>query len=247
MNPVLRFYDYIMKGKPEELKEGVMDTRKIIRTIVTLILAAVIAFGCAALSFADTGGKTTVYRTAYKAAKNTYCTDGYSIFRVNNSTGKVRKLTPSAQNGCWGFTLHKGYIYYVRGTNGTVSYLCRVKTNGRSRKKLTGAIEEMEDFAISGSRIYYSFTTYKYNPETEDDEMVTVTKSMKLNGTDKKKDAFEFNTKSRKSNVKGYKIIEKKSKDFEPCEGKGSTVTYLKKPNGKKIKLAKYKGKDLPY
>ncbi|MBQ1407123.1 MAG: DUF5050 domain-containing protein [Eubacterium sp.] len=225
-----------------------MDIKKLTRTSVTLVLAAVIAFGCTAFSFADAGaGKTTIYSAVYKASKNTYCTDGYSIFRVNNSTGKVKKLTPSLMDGCWGFTMHKGYIYYIQGTNGTVSYLCRVKTNGKSRKQLTGAIEEMEDFAISGSRIYYSFTTYKYNPKTEDDETVTVTKSMKLNGTDKKKDTFVFNTKHKKSNVKGYKIIEKKSKDFAPWDGKGTTTTYLKKPNGKKIKLYKHNGKNMFY
>ena len=103
---------------------------------------------------------------------------------------------------------------------------------------------EIMGFGIKGSKLYYTYGTYV---ETADgDETIKHTKRMTLLGKKKKTVRTVVKTKFKKTNAKGYKIIEKQSKDFEWMDTQaGYTTTYLRKPNGTKIKLGKYYGKNL--
>ena len=230
------------------LKHVLPGRRSLARFALVLSMVLVLVIGCLTTSYAASAPKTIkskVYSEVYKKGNTVYCSDGYSIYKVNTKTNSVKRLLKPKVANCNEFIVHGRYIYFTHGTLGVDSRLCRVrKFDGKYYKKMTKYMEIM-GFGIKGSKLYYTYGTYV---ETADGEEKTIkhTKRMTLLGKKKKTVRTVVKTKFKKTNAKGYKIIEKQSKDFEWMDTQaGYTTTYLRKPNGTKIKLGKYYGKNL--
>jgi hypothetical protein len=201
--------------------------------LVIMILAAVLILSSITTSFAGDGPVTmTLYNDVVKKGNYAYCCDEWSLFKVNLKTGKVKRLT-SKNVPIGDISVHGKYVYYMTYTTGTVAGVRRVRNDGKYDKELCFE-NELMGYVIIKSRIYYTYTDDNYN---------YVMKSMKLNGTNKKTSYYDIKNTSKRSNAKGYKVIKVKSSSFDPYEGKGYETFYLKKPNGKKIKLEKITGK----
>lgn len=205
---------------------------------IALIMAVTLFSAC--LTESDAASKTkkmTVYTQVMKSKSTVYCTDNAGIYKVNLKTGKVKRIA-KILSFVTTMKLKNGYVYYLANYEAGYSELCRVKTTGKKKKRLAA---DVSAFAIKGSKIYYR----EYYMEDLDDEDYTYrNKKMKLNGKSKKGTSYRPVSISKKTNAKGYKVIKKYSEDFS-YNPDGYMISYLKKPNGKKIKLGKYKAIDL--
>ena len=182
--------------------------------------------------------KMTLYDQVIKKGKYAYCCDKGLIYKVNLKTNKVKKLIKSP-NYRSNMKLYKGYIYYNDFTWGSSIHISRVKTNGKANKYLAWQTDEM-GYVIKGKRIYYR--DIEWNEDTDEESRVTY--SIKLNGKNRKKVKYRVKPIYKNTNKKGYKVIVKRSSDFDDFDGTGYMISYLKKPNGKRIRLAKLYGKD---
>ena len=192
---------------------------------IALVMAVLVAVAfMPAMSFAAKTVKMTDYSDVYKSGKTAYCAGDAGLYKVTLKKGKVKKVKRLVKMGEYGWVMSlkkKGkYIYFVEGTNGTVSYICRVKTSGGKAKSLGGG-NEMQDYAISGNKIYYSYLDY--NDRT--DEEYVAYRQMKLNGKGKKKSSVVPRETTKTSNAKGYKV--------KSVEKGGYVKDYLKTPKGK--------------
>jgi len=211
-------------------------TMKKYRLVLLVFIIAALVTTLVPVSFASAKTKTKkmkVYDQVIKKGKYVYCSDNYSIYKVNLKTNKVKRLTKPSS--AFTMKLHGQFIYYQKMTWGMSNYLCRVKTSGKSNKVLVSKDDSL-DYVISGKRIYYN---------TLDDDDKRRVYSIKLNGKNKKRANCKVKRIDKKTNKKGYKVINKESSDFDDFDGTGYVVSYLKKPNGKKVKLAKIYGREL--
>ena len=206
-----------------------MKARKLVKAQV--LLAAVLltmAVGMA-LQSQDVYAKT-IKRVAYngvmKYKGTAYCASCAGIYKVKIRNGKVvSKTCLMKEKVCYGpyslaGSMRKkgGYVYYVEGTNGTVSYLKRVGIRSHKSQLLSNYTFA---YAIKGKKLYYS---------VEKDWTSTAHKVMTLSGKHKKKTSMKVKMTNKSSNVKGYKIVEKEKGKY--------VISYLKTPKGK-YKLGK--------
>ena len=188
---------------------------------ILLVLAAALVFTCMpAAVFAGSGNvhSMKVYEV-YKSGNTVYCATYGGIYSVNLRTKKSKRLVKSEVNEALTCLKKKGnYIYYMR--NGMISNdLYRVRTNGKSKKELFDGFNEkaMESYAIYKNKIYITYGNGKH-------------KVMKLNGKSQKSTSSMPKMIEKKSNKKGYKLIEKIKGDY--------WYSYLKTPS-KKILICK--------
>ena len=178
---------------------------------------------------------STTYDDVIKVSKKTaYCACAAGIYKVNLKTGKKKRLVKGNSFNHPGQMKKKGkYIYYIAGgTSDQYGWLRRVKVTGGKAKTLAGGYVPyaVHEYMISGNRIYYGCYV-----EYDDDsgEPYWEGRVMNLNGSGKRALFLDFNSKRKRSNAKGYKVVYK--------EKNGGAKFYLKKPGGKKIYLGKLK------
>ena len=201
------------------------------RSAIIILLVAVLMTSSIMVSYgasASSKVSMTTYSDVIKSGKYAYCSTYSGIYRVNLNNNKVKRIVktdPSWYMGPYSMKLYRGYIYYCTG-DGVIVSLSRVKTNGKSNKR----IGSITDYAIKGKTIYYTYIDYDF----ETDKEYTLHKKMSLIGKNKKISSVAVkSTKGKKSNVKGYRV-----KHVEKSNGK--CTDYLVKKNKKKIKICSY-------
>ena len=201
------------------------------KRIISILLVATLILGCFTVtSFGATTTKTmTTYSEVIKSGKYAYCAAGSYIYRVNVNT-KSKKRIAKVSAYVTDMKMYKGYIYF-KGAHNTGTYLYRVKKTGKYLKKIAPSVE---DYAISGSRIYYRVYVDRYDDVNDVDRSYTTVRSMKLNGTNKRS-AKSYKVKEiyKRTNTKGYRITSRYNEDD------GKFTFYLKFPSGKKVFLRK--------
>lgn len=211
------------------------------RYVIVLSLIIALIFTSTVASFGASGTKKmTAYNKVVKKGNTAYCADNYAIYKVNLKTGGVKRLTGLNMAGMFGMKLHKGYLYYEWYSNGTPLGLNRVKTNGKNNKMLVMGNEGPMMYAISGKKVYCQYY---------DGNMKKVRQSMTLKGKNIKKTSTKVKTTYKDSNAKGYTVITNETSGFGSYidGGTGYAISYLRKPNGKLIRLATYYPTDIEY
>lgn len=176
--------------------------RKVLKAICVCLMIT-LAFGCVStVTFAKTKTYKTTFYDCYVKDGIAYCATDNGIYKVNIKKEKVKRLVktnPYKDGYIVCLTMHKGKLYYQYASDKT--YICRVKTSGKSKKKLAGywSLFEVSNVAIDGKYIYY---------EGFKDENCTkkYTKRMKLNGKDKTKVKVKIKTKTKATNNKKYEL-----------------------------------------
>ena len=209
--------------------------RRISSLLIIVVLACLTIGAGAMTAYAK---KTTVYDDVLKKGSDVYCAVGgetAALYKVDLKTNKVKKMVSfTGGEGCGlcGMTLRKGYIYYTILSDLNV-YLCRIKTNGKSKKTLahwnSAAYEKNWLYEISGSWIYYNAAT-KGGTKTK-------SKKVRLNGKNRKSiKKHKIKTKNKKTNASGYNLIYVRANRFYDEEMEDYDYAYncyLKTPNRK--------------
>ncbi len=186
------------------------------KRIVSILLIMVLVLSMATtMSFAASKNKKmTAYTQCIKSGNTVYCLTFDGIYKVDIKKGKVTKFAEGGYFGCINMKLYKGYLYYVTSAQNGNDYLYRVKVKNKKRYKLVGAPTDVLDYAVTKSKIYYSYT----------DESVEKSyyKEMKLNGKSKKNSKYMAVLTEKESNASGYSVIENYSG--------GKFYVYLKTP-----------------
>ncbi|MBQ9015655.1 MAG: hypothetical protein IJ109_05980 [Firmicutes bacterium] len=191
--------------------------RKRTRVAAFLVALAVMVSFMPAPAFAGMKSMTAYYQI-YKHGKAVYCCAEAGLFKVTvTKAGKVKKIK-RLEKGFMSWEKKKGkYLYYMKIGKTGAGTLKRVKMSGGKIKTLIGWKEELIA-VISGNKIYYAY----FMPGRDR----YAKKVMKLNGKSKKKTRHKPLEKNKRSNAKGYRIINNWS-------GDGNTIkSYLKTPKG---------------
>ncbi len=216
-----------------------MKKRMAIVLMLVIVISAFFSMPAAAAS-----GKVskTGYHKLIKTKKYIYCADGYSIYRVNCKTKSVKRLVTD-ENHIYNMQIHKGYIYYGTYPMGPELCLYRVKTTGKHHKSIGYCHiingRKFNGYVVKGSHIYYKNWKGKIIRANLEGKKGKAVKIKLVNNT-------------KKMNTEGYKIIIRESDDFyadyDMCGNKyhtGYMVSYLRFPNGEKIRLGKTDAKDI--
>lgn len=139
------------------------------------------------LSSVDTQAATKKMATESNGKYLYYSVQG-TIYRMDTNTGKTKQIKKIAKtNWVTDITYHNGYLYftvdyyyYVKGTDSSIKYVCRMKTNGTGFKKLCCGY---------GAKIYNG-KIYFIRGENSNDGYADYTKTvgisrMKTNGSGK--------------------------------------------------------------
>ena len=99
------------------LKHVLPGRRSLARFALVLTMALVLVIGCLTTSYATSAPKTLkskVYSEVYKKGNTVYCSDGYSIYKVNTKTNSVKRLLSPKIGNCIEFIVHSfafaGYL-----------------------------------------------------------------------------------------------------------------------------------------
>ena len=191
-----------------------------------LALMVVVSFMPQPASAASKSVSSTTYDQVVKDGNTAYCAGAYAIYKVKLSkSGKVKKVTRIVKGGTvWdrdarmiGHMKKKGkYLYYLDygELDGSVTYLKRVNTETKKKKKLVFTDCDFNAYAIKDKKLYCKYYDEK-----------TVKKVMKLDGSSKKKTSKKIVMHTKKSSTKGY------SMKYETRNG--YIEAYLKTPKGK--------------
>ena len=202
--------------------------------LIIVSMMSVICF-CGTVTASGKTVKSTVYHQVIKTGDSAYCNCDYGICKVNLKTGEVTWLLklPKSWVGISGYGYMKieGEYLYYENRSGSAYTTSVNRINLRSKENQVLARSSGMDskkpyyiisYAIKDCKLYVS--GYKVNWV------------MELNGESKEKSSARIILTHRKSNKKGYSIIQKGD-----LEEKGYAKWYLKKPNGERIYLAKVK------
>ena len=165
----------------------VLKTKKSLMIIAVLSLVLVI--GLTEASFAGTVKARTSGHMVGTNGKIAYYAIGIDgggpLYKYNSSTKKKKKIA----SGKWEWLNLKGkYLYLCKndfgGSEGRCTYVYRMKTNGKGKKKLASGSHPI----VKGKYIYYLGIKKKknYDGVTVDDRVTGIYR-MKLNGKGKKK------------------------------------------------------------
>lgn len=190
--------------------------------ICLMVIATAVAFMPTSTFAATNKAKMTSY-TVYKTGDTVYCAGDSGIYRVKIKNGKVKSKKKLVTTGPHSYVYNlkkKGnYLYYMRYTEGTPAYICRVKTSG-GKAKVLARLEEAGDFAIKNNKIYYSYYDWNYKTNKE----IVVKKVMNLNGKNKKKTKVQAVEKCKSTNANAYKLKSNVKNKY--------ARDYLKTPKG---------------
>ncbi|MBQ3370722.1 MAG: fibronectin type III domain-containing protein [Mogibacterium sp.] len=185
---------------------------------------------------------------AVKAGKFVYSSAGGNIYKVNVNTNKKTLLAKSAASTLSSFSIHNGYLYYIREyySGGARNYpiqLCRTSRTTGNTTVIANAIE----YYVKGGKLY--FTRYRYTPgaghyypddDYYDDYTVDNWMCANLDGSGVS-DTGIYGSKYagtyKNCNVTGYRNIYKSGGAF-------TSKVYLRKPNKKLIYLGKETASD---
>ncbi len=173
--------------------------------------------------------KMTAYDQVIKSGKIVYCSSQSGIYKVTLKKGKPKKVKTLFRypNGAKITLMKKNgkYLYFNENRNGTEMWaLKRVGISGGKMKLYQTTPEGEIFYAIKKKNIYFEVMEARLSGEEWDDYMIDYV--MPLSGTTKKETSKYPSMKRKKTNAKGYKIIEVQ---------KGNVVkTYLKVPKAKK-------------
>lgn len=160
-----------------------------------MLVAAMILSSFTPAAFAASKGtkKMTVYSTI-KKGNVVYCSDRIlsGVYKVDLKTKGITKI--ASGYGEW-MRLHKGYLYYYH-YNWDGSKLCRVKLSNNKASTIFKCNGVDIHYAISKSRIYTSYESYKNNK--------TKRMVMKLNGKSKKSSKTKVKMTEKETNAAGY-------------------------------------------
>lgn len=223
--------------------------RRIIKASLCLLLAFAVITAMTCVTdktyAASKTKKMKVYSSVYKSGKTVYCCSTKGISKVNLKTGKVKLLKDAVDYHFHGFSYMKKkgkYLYYFsEGSWGgdTKLYRMNVKT-GKTKKIISGypnkRIAYIENYVISGKKIYVS--GYKMGDMNDLGKPVKL--KMKLNGKSKKKTSVKAKMIKKRTNAKGYKVVEKEDPDKDYI-----VKCYLQIPSGKRYYLGTADSSDL--
>lgn len=210
--------------------------------------------------------QSTVYTQVIKSGKNAYCNCAKGICKVNLKTGKVTWLLKIPKSGIslmgYNYMQKKGnYLYYeCLGSTELTTTVNRINLKTKKNQVLASSSGmdakrpyHIDSYAIKGSKLYVSGYKTIYNEGAEDDyddyddddddddydddEELPFSWVMNLDGKSKKNTSIGARFKLKKSNKKGYSVVQK-GKIYESGD---SAKWYLKKPHGKRIYLGKAK------
>lgn len=195
-------------------------------------------------AYAQTAKQTKMYEV-YKVKNTVYCCGDTGLYKLKVKSGKVVSKTRLVKADQYSpiFQLHKKgkYIYYLAGTSGTTSYICRVKIKTKKRQTLANLGDYGNGFSIDGKWIYYAKSNPKFDESEFDydylseEELIAqsqIKMRMRLNGNDKQRTGVSCDPKYKRSNKDGYKVVRRYKEDC--CK------EYLKTPKGK-FYLGKYR------
>lgn len=171
---------------------------RLVRTLIASLLMALMVVSLSAPeAMAKSKTKTmTAYDQVIVNGGYAYCAAYDGLYKVNLKTESKKLLVPAAdpeaRTTVGEMKIYKGYLYYTNG--GVVSpKLYRIKLSGKNKKFLGNIV----NYAISNGRIYYT---------TRSKSGKILKKSMKLDGTNKKKSSYKVKMTYKNSNKSGYHI-----------------------------------------
>ncbi len=225
------------------------------RTLIIITLILGLLLSSAVCSYGASGTKKmTAYEQVIKSGKYAYCITYDGVYKVNLKTWTKKLIYKSKYrnklvsndyldnyekgletNNIDYIKKHKNYIYLFEDG------LRRVSTAGKHKKTLDTKAPAM-GYAIYKNKIYYI-------TQNDDKPWITHKRQMKLNGKSKKKGPYYAETRTKKTNKKGYRI---KTKDkvvstetymdrdgFEQKRFVILSTQYLVTPSGKQVELDK--------
>ncbi|MBR3199996.1 MAG: hypothetical protein IKG17_01485 [Mogibacterium sp.] len=205
---------------------------KLVRSLIASLLMAMMVVSLSAPEAMAKSSKTktmTAYNQVVVNGSYAYCSANGGLYKVNLKTGEkklfVQPYDSESGTAIDSMKLYKGYLYYIDGSD-VNSLLHRIKLSGKNKKALGNVVS----YAISNGKIYY-----KIRNKSEK----IVKKSMKLNGSNKKKSRYNVKMKGRKSNKKGY-YINQVLTHTDPHNNYEYYTDYLVTPSGKRIALSNY-------
>lgn len=212
------------------------------RKIVMILVAAVVAVAfMPASAFAGSKAvKMTSYDDVIKSGKTVYCSSSSGIYKVTLKKGKPKKVKGlvkyARQTNVIKMKKSGKYLYYNESEFSTnpedqIYNLKRMKTSGAKKKTYARSIDGPIFYALKGKNIYFELMEARQVGEDDwDDYMIDYV--MKQTGSLTKKETDKYpKMKCKKTNKKGYKIIEVVSGNY--------IKTYLKVPKAKKKYLGK--------
>lgn len=224
------------------------------RFYMLLTVVSMMSFICFCYTVAAAGAtvKSTVYTQVIKSGNNAYCNCEKGICKVSLKTGKVTWLLKVPKSWItyagYNYMQKKGnYLYYESLSSS--AFTTTVNRINLKTKKIQVVAKVSNDmiinaYAIKGSKLYVSGTKYVYDEDDDEDDddddeeyEIPFNLVMNLDGKSKKNTSIEARFMEKKSNKKGYSVVQKGNLDKV-----GDTAKwYLKKPNGKRVYLGKAK------
>ena len=211
-------------------KDGIKMRRRFLTAMITAVL--IIAM-CAPASLAATDTAKMETYDILKVGKTVYVPSaGWGIYKVTVKNGKVKKVKwlvkskDGDPDGTYiGSMKKKGkYLYYIMYTEGTSSYLHRVKISSRKREQITKM--NISDYAFINDNLY--ITAWRY--DTKEDDYLPMYRTVNLKDKSTQNANIKAEIVNHTSNAKGYSASYK-------VKGK-YVYTYLRTPKGR-FKLGK--------
>lgn len=206
--------------------------------LATMLIALIIVTLTAPQATAASGEtkKMTVYSSILKKGNTIYCATVTGVYKAKLKNKKVvsKKRLAKATHGTLDMKIKGGYLYYKYiYPIGISLYRINLKTGktesvfveGKGRFKNYESIE-VKSYAFKGNKLYANIY-YQGNLNGDYDEEHTRTFVAKLNGKSAKTVNVKVKNKSKTTNKKGYKIVEKELYNANKVK------SYLKTPKGK--------------
>lgn len=231
------FMRVIGKKKKGSIQMTIMHKRGTVRTmLISILIALIIVVTAAPQAMAASGStkKMTVYTDVIKKGNTVYCAASSGVYKAKLKNNKVvsKKRLARAYYGVRDMKVKSGYLYYrCPYPVGETLYRINLKTGKdeavfapeKGRFKNSYSVSVLS-YAFKGNKLYAKI---EYNDSK--DNFHTKTFVAKLNGKASKVTSVKLSNKSKRTNKKGYKIVEKESDDG----GRYIARSYLKTPKGK--------------
>ena len=163
----------------------------------------------------------TTYDQVIKNGNTVYCAGAAGIYKAKVKGGKLKsKKLFYKTYGSFGayshisaMSLNRDSIYFIEGTEGTLSSIMRKNTDGTGKGTLLDSVHETSGYAISDDTIYYDTVYYD-----DYDEPHLINMRMALNGSSKQETSIGPAMTRVKTNENGYtrkiKVKGKYCKDY---------------------------------
>lgn len=167
--------------------------------------------------------KMTVYDQVIKSGRTIYCAGITGVYKVKlskkgNLKSKKRIFRTPEMCGATAMKKKGKHIYFIMTSSSWFSHLYRITTSGKKKIDYTeGPLgDPVTDYAIKGKKLYY-VAEDEWNDGGPLKKYV-----LKLNGKKRQSTKVRAQMKRKKTNAKGYYVIEKHKGDYY--------YNYLKTP-----------------